>query len=143
MLKKDTESRLDHAMTDDKVGDQISARLISVTPANAGAAAAVLKLLDRSAKMKASIAERLIIGMAGDAAGKAGKEMAKKINGMVDVLAAQAAAASLVAPKAAMGSDPMSKATFECLVHSLASRSAATEFKAAYNAMIVAVQAIV
>jgi hypothetical protein len=143
MLKKDTEFRLDHAMTDVKVGDQVSARLISVTPANAAAAAAVLKLLDRSAKMKASIAERLIIGMAGDAAGKAGKEMGKKINGMVDVLAAQAASASLVASKAAMGSDHMSNATFECLVHSLASRSAAIEFKAAYNKMIDVVQAIV
>lgn len=227
MLSKDTEFRLDHAVTDDKVGDEISARLISTTPASPAAAQAVLDILDTSPKMVASIAERLFVGLAGDDNGAAGRELAKKINGMVDVLKAKADGlevaatfaqfsgqvagmttdvtidadvagvggnitlvadsikdidtlisdwntanpantvtlsagngaqvptanivlsggvdqhdANLAPAKAAMGSEPMSDKTFECLVHALTDRAAAEEFRAAYNAMIVAVQAI-
>ena len=142
MLSKDTSHRLEHAVTDIKVGDEIAARLISVTPADPAAATAVLKILDAGDKMKTSISERLFTGLAGDANGKAGKEMAKKINGMVAVLQAKAASASLTASKTAMGTDLMSSSTFECLIHALASKSAATELRAAYNAMIAAVQAI-
>jgi len=227
MLSQDAAYRLDHAVTDDKVGDEIAARLISSTPANPAAAQAILDILDSSDKMNASIAERLYNGLAGDAEGRAGRELSKKINGMVAVLQAKAdgnevlhfasfigqvagmttsvtinanvagaagnatlvadsiqsvtvlisdwnianpanqltlsagngaqvptanivlsggAAASdsnLAPAKAAMGSEPMSADSFECLVHALGSRPAAEEMKAAYNAMIVAVQAIV
>lgn len=94
MLSKDTAFRLDHAVTDDKVGDEIAARLISATPANQAQAIAVLAILDASDKMQASIAERLYTGLAGDNDGAAGKEMAKKINGMVAVLQAKANGAS-------------------------------------------------
>lgn len=90
MLSQDTAYRLDHAVTDEKVGDEIAARLIDTAPANAGEAQDILDILDLSAKMKSDIAERLYVGLAGDADGRAGKELAKKINGMVDVLKAQA-----------------------------------------------------
>lgn len=90
MLSNDTANRLDHAVTDTKVGDEIAARLISSTPANAGAAQAILDILDTSNKMNASIAERLFTALAGDNNGAAGKELAKKINGMVPVLRAKA-----------------------------------------------------
>lgn len=226
MLSKDTEFRLDHAVTDDKLGDEISARLISVTPADASAAQAVLDLLDET-KNKA-IEERLVIACAGDRQGAAGKELAKKINGMIAVLKAQAngddvaaeaaqfegqvagmttdvtidadvagsagnitltadsvtdidgliAAHNLagdpdeqvtlsagdgsqvptaditlsggsdssdndVAPaKAAMGAEPMSESTRYALEHALTSKAAADEFKAAYDAMVAAVNAI-
>ncbi len=227
MLSKDTSFRLEHAVTDSKVGDEIAARLISVTPASAGAAQAVLNILDTSAKMNASIAERLYDGLAGDAEGRAGKEMAKKINGMVAVLKAKAngsevaavaahftgVVAGLTTPvtitantagsagnvslvadsvktvatlisdwntahpsnqltltsgvgtqvptanipltggsnaadadhapaKAAMGAEPMSADTKDCLKHALGDQKAADELEAAYNAMVAAVQAI-
>jgi hypothetical protein len=90
MLSKDTLFRLEHAVTDSKVGDEIAARLISATPGSPSAAQAVLNILDPSSKMNAQIAERLFVGLAGDANGRAGKELAKKINGMVAVLKAQA-----------------------------------------------------
>lgn len=226
MLSSNTSYRLDHAVTDEKVGDEIAARLISETPANAGEAQDILDILDTSSKMKNEIANRLYTALAGDADGRAGREIAQKINGMVVVLQAQAdgnevphygAFSGLVAglttsvsikadvagaagnitltadsikdvdtlisdwnganpantvtllsgdgsqvptanivlsggaantdgnlapAKAAMGSDHMSDDTFECLVHALADRSAAEEFRDAYNAMVDAVQAI-
>lgn len=227
MLSNDTAYRLDHAVTDDKVGDEIAARLISTTPANPAAAQAVLDILDTSDKMNAQIAERLFTALAGDANGRAGREIAKKINGMVAVLRAKAdgnevaaefaqfvgqvagmttdvtidadvagaagnitlvadsikdidtlisdwnianpantltlsagngaqvptanivlsgganaSDANLVPAKAAMGSDAMSEDTYQCLRHALGSDVAADEFRNAYNAMIVVVQAI-
>ena len=90
MLSQDTSFRLDHAVTDERVGDEIAARLISDTPANASEAQDILDVLDVSSKMAASIAERLYEGLAGDAEGRAGRELARKINGMVTVLQAQA-----------------------------------------------------
>lgn len=90
MLSNDTAFRLDHAVTSEKVGDEIAARLINTTPANASEAQDILDVLDLSAKMEADIAERLFVGLAGDANGRAGRELAQKINGMVDVLKAQA-----------------------------------------------------
>lgn len=227
MLSQDTSYRLDHAVTDDKVGDEIAARLISATPADSAAAQAVLDILDISAKMQKSIDERLFTALAGDANGRAGKELAKKINGMVAVLQAKADGSEIAAEaaqfqgqvagmttdvtidadvagaagnitltadsitdidglivvwnlanpanevtlsagdgsqiptanivlsggsnasdgnlapaKAAMGSDLMSNDTYDCLKHALGDKAAADEFKAAYNAMIAAVQAI-
>ena len=79
MLSSSTEFRLDHMVTDDKIGDEISARLISTTPANAGAAQAVLDLLDISKKTQKSIEERLFTGLAGDGNWASGKEISKKI----------------------------------------------------------------
>lgn len=90
MLSKSTLNRLEHAVTDPKVGDEIAARLINVTPANAAAAIAVLKILDSSDKMALEISQRLFHSLAGDAYGKAGKEITKKINGMIGVLKAKA-----------------------------------------------------
>lgn len=144
MLSKDTAYRLDHAVTDEKVSDEIAARLISQTPADPSEAQAVLDILDSSEKMTMDIAERLYVGLAGDADGRAGKELAKKINGMVKVLKAQANndAIALASALGAMGSEHMSKDTFECLVHALTDRAAAEEFKAAYDSMVDAVQAI-
>lgn len=228
MLSQDTAHRLDHAVTDDKVGDEIAARLIDTTPVNAGAAQAILDILDLSPKMEASIAERLFTGLAGDADGRAGKEIARKVNGMVAVLKAQAngnevaatfaqfsgqvagmttnvtidadvagaagnitliadsiadvdaliatwnganpanavtlsagdgsqvptanivlaggtnaSDADLAPAKAAMGSEIMSSDTYNCLLHALTDEKAALEFRAAYNTMVAAVQAIV
>ncbi len=236
MLSNDTANRLDHAVTDDKVGDEIAARLISETPADASEAQEVLDILDTSAKMNAAIAERLYTGLAGDAEGRAGREIARKINGMVAVLQAQAdgdevegspavaatfvgaiagvtgdvdleadtagedgnsivltgdgikdldtlvsdwntanpantvslnsangadipdaaeemqlaggadevldSDANLAPALAAMGDEPMSDDTYECLKHALGDKRAADEFRAAYDAMVEAVQAI-
>jgi len=55
---------------------------------------------------------------------------------------ADASDANLVPAQAAMGSDKMSDATFERLVIAMASRSAAQEFKDAFDAMIDAAQNI-
>lgn len=236
MLSQDTAYRLDHAVTDDKVGDEIAARLISETPADASEAQDILDILDTSKKMNDSIAERLFTALAGDANGRAGREIVQKINGMVAVLQAQAdgdevagspaVAATFVGPiagvtgdvdleadtagaagnnilltgdgvkdldtlvsdwntanpantvtlnsangadipdaaeemqlsggedavadsdanlapaKAAMGDEPMSDDTYECLKHALGDKRAADEFRAAYDAMVEAVQAI-
>jgi len=143
MLSKETELRLDHMVTDDKIGDEISARLISSTPASGPAAQAVLDLLDISDKTQKSIEERLFTGLAGDGNGANGKEISKKITKMVTVLQAKAAASGLAAAQADMGSELMSDSAFESLVHGLADRSAAKEFRSAYDAMVAAVQAIV
>lgn len=143
MLSQDTANRLDHAVTDDKVGDEIAARLISATPADAAAAQAILDLLDKSEKMNKSIEERLYTGLAGDNNGAAGKELAKKINGMVAIIQAQADEADPAEAQAAMGDEYMSDSAYDCLKHALGSESAAQEMRSAYNAMIDAVQAIV
>ena len=50
--------------------------------------------------------------------------------------------ADIAATQAIMGSTPMSDNTYNILVYGLTSQAAAAEFKAAYNAMITAVQAI-
>jgi hypothetical protein len=42
-----------------------------------------------------------------------------------------------------MGDEPMSDDTYECLKHALGDKAAADEFRAAYDAMVEAVQAIV
>lgn len=226
MLSKNTEYRLDHAVTDDKIGDEISARLISATPADAAEAQAVLDLLDE--RRNKAIEERLIVALAGDRQGAAGRELAKKINGMVAVLKAQAdgdevaataaqfqgqvagmttdvtidadvpgaagnitlvadsvtdidgliaahnagadpdeqvtlsagdgsqvptaditlsggadaSDANIAETQAAMGAEPMSESARYALEHALGSKAAADEFKAAYDAMVAAVQAI-
>ena len=88
MLSKDTDFRLTHAVTDEKIADEIGARLIDTTPANESAAQSVLALLDK--KQNKSIEERLKIALAGDRAGAAGAELAKKLNGMVAVIEALA-----------------------------------------------------
>ncbi len=89
-LSTSTEFRLDHAVTDDQIGDEIAARVeVSSTPGDEAAAQAILDLLDSS--KNASIAERLFTALAGDGNGASGKELAKKINGMVAVLEAKAA----------------------------------------------------
>lgn len=86
-LSKDLEFRLDHAVTDDKIGDEIAARVeVTSTPATANAAQAILDILEES--RNAAITERLTVGLAGD--GSQGRELAKKINGMVAVLKAKA-----------------------------------------------------
>jgi hypothetical protein len=145
MLSKDANYRLDHAVTDDKVGDEIAARLISATPADDAAAQAILNILDTSDKMNKSIAERLYTGLAGDHDGAAGKEISQKLIAMVAVLKAAAAAddAAVVAAQAAMGSESMSASTYDCLKHAMGDEVTATEIRTAYDAMIVAVQAIV
>jgi hypothetical protein len=88
-LSQDTEFRIDHAVTDDKIGDEIAARIeVSSTPADDTEAQAILNLLNSS--RNAAILERLFVALAGDNDGAAGKELAKKINGMVAVLQAKA-----------------------------------------------------
>lgn len=87
MLSKDLVFRLTHAVTDEKIADEIAARLeVSATPANPSEAQDVLDLLDESRSR--AVEERLIIGLAGD--GSQGLELAKKINLMVEVLKAKA-----------------------------------------------------
>lgn len=229
MLSKDTQYRLDHAVTEDKVGDEIAARVaVTSTPATANDAQDILDLLDTSEKMNKAIAERLFVGLSGDGNGAAGRELAKKINGMIAVLQAKAngdedaavaaqfqgqvagmttdvtidadvpgaagnitlvadsvtdidgliAAHNLaadpdeqvtlsagdgsqiptaditlaggedgvdtdIAPaKAAMGSESMSEQYRFSLEHALGSKQAADEFKASYDAMVAAIQAI-
>jgi len=224
-LSKDTEFRLDHAVTDDKIGDEIAARVEATsTPATANDAQAILALLDSS--RNDAVAERLFVGLAGDKNGAAGKEMSKKINGMIAVLEAKAngdetaAVASqftgqvagmttnvtidadvagiagditlvqdgsdidalitawnganigntvtlslgdgsqiptanivlaggadgidtdIATAQAEMGSEEMSESTRNALEHALTDKAAANEFKASYDAMVAAMQAI-
>ena len=141
MLSKDTEFRLDHAVTDERTGDEIAARVeVNSSPATTAAADAVLALLDKD--LSASVAERLTVGLAGD--GRQGRELAKKINGMIAVLEARSAnvPADIVAAKAAMGDEEMSEDARFHLEHALGSKAAADEFKASYDAMVAAIQAI-
>lgn len=89
MLTKNAESRLDHAIAEDQLGDEVAARLVvDSTPADAAAATAILQLLD--SKKNSEIAEWLTVGLAGDGDGESGKEISKKLNGMVSVLQAKA-----------------------------------------------------
>lgn len=88
-LSNDTEFRIDHAVTDEQVGAEIAARLeVSSTPADDTEAQAILDLLDPT--KNSAIEERLIVALAGDGNGAAGREMAKKLNGMISVLQAKA-----------------------------------------------------
>lgn len=88
-LSNDTEFRLDHAVTDEKIGEEIAARVeVSSTPADDTAAQAILDILDPA--KNADIAERLFVALAGDGNGAAGRELAQKINGMIAVLQAKA-----------------------------------------------------
>jgi hypothetical protein len=228
MLSKDTEFRLDHAVTDDKIGDEIAARVeVSSTPADASAAQAILDLLDSS--KNSDVSERLFTALAGDDNGAAGKELSKKINGMMAVLEAKANGDEIAATtatftgqvagmttdvtidadvaglagnvsivgdgstnlsqliilfnllnagntvtltsgsgtqvqdngasidlaggadssdtdiagaKTAMGAEAMSESTRYSLEHALTDKTAANEFKTAYDAMVAAIQAI-
>lgn len=88
MLTKETKLRLVHAVTSEGVASEIENRLISSTPANPAASAAALAGLN--AALDASITERLTVGLAGDDRGAAGREIAKKLTGMVGVLEAHA-----------------------------------------------------
>lgn len=87
MLSRDTEYRLEHALTDQAIADEVAARVeVASTPATANDAQAILALLD--ATLDEAIAERLVVGLAGD--GSQGRELSAKITGMVAVLQAKA-----------------------------------------------------
>lgn len=225
MLSQDTKYRLGTMLTDYSLADQVEARLISDTPADASEAQAVLDTMDSSKAMKDTIAQRMYFDMAGS--GAEGREIARKLNGMVEVLKAQVNAAAAIAAtfsgqvagmttdvdleadtagsagndillefdgvltisdavdawnlanpsntvsvssgddsqvpddgetiqlsggedeknadaaKEAMGDEHMSDELFEALAGVMTERSAAEEFRTAYDAMIDAVQAIV
>jgi hypothetical protein len=155
MLSKDTEFRLDLAMTDDKVGGEIAARVeVTSAPVDAAAAQAILDILDRD--KEASIEERLFVGLAGDGNGSSGKELSKKIVKMADVLekfialdslppldpGIPAAQAALDKAKTDMGAEEMSESARYSLEHSLTSKDAADEFKTSYDAMVAAIQSL-
>lgn len=88
MLSKETKLRLVHAVTSQNVADEIERRLISATPALPANSQAILNSLNES--LNASVSERLVIALAGDDRGAAGRELAQKLNGMVQVLKAHA-----------------------------------------------------
>lgn len=141
MLSKDTEFRLEHAVTDRGLDDEIAARVeISSSPLNTAQANAVLAIIDSS--LNASIEERMRVALAGD--GSQGDEISAKLNGLIAVLEARSAnaPADIIAAKAAMGSEPMSEDARFHLEHALGSKAAADEFKASYDAMVAAIQAI-
>jgi hypothetical protein len=83
MLSKNTEYVLEVALANTKLADEISARLLSVEPANAGAASDALAILDKS--LNKQIEEYLIVALAHR---PSGKEIAQKINSLIDVLEA-------------------------------------------------------
>lgn len=78
MLTKDTKYRLVHAVTSQEVADEIEKRL-AADPADQNEAAALLADLS-----KENLQERLVVALAGD--GSQGRELAKKLNGAVEVL---------------------------------------------------------
>lgn len=82
MLSKDTKYRLLHAVTSQSVADEIEKRLIDVKPADQNASIALLATLN-----KEDLTYRLQVGTASN---RVGAELAKKLNGMVDVLKAHA-----------------------------------------------------
>jgi len=155
MLSKDLDLRLTYAVTDEKIADEIGARLIDTAPADEAEALAILALLNSS--YDSAIEERMIIALAGDGAGAAGREVANKINGLMAVLekfaeldalppadpeepeteeAIEAAEAALASAKmAANAGVKMSASTKYSLIHALADEKAALEFEEAYNAM--------
>lgn len=85
MLSKNTAYVLEVALSNEKVADEIAARLINAVPANAAAAQAILDILDK--KLNKQLEEYLIVALAHR---PSGKEIAQKINGLVAVLEAQA-----------------------------------------------------
>lgn len=85
MISKNTAYVLEVALANDKVADEIAARLISAAPVDANEAQTILDVLDLN--MNKKIEEYLIVAMASRVAGK---ELAKKINGLTAVLQAQA-----------------------------------------------------
>lgn len=139
MLSRDTEFRLEHAVTDRGLDDEIAARVeISSSPTNTAEADAILALLDKS--QNEAISERMRVALAGD--GSQGDEISQKLNAIFAVLEARSAnvPADIVAAKAAMGSEPMSEDTRFHLEHALGSKAAADEFKTSFDAMIEAIQ---
>lgn len=85
MLSKKTEYVLEVALSNAKIADEISARLLSAEPANAGAAASALAILDKSLNKK--IEEFLIVALAHR---PSGKEIADKLNNLIPILEALA-----------------------------------------------------
>lgn len=139
MLSRDTEFRLEHAVTDRGLDDEIAARVeISSSPTNTAEADAILALLDKS--QNEAISERMRVALAGD--GSQGDEISQKLNAIFAVLEARSAnvPADIVAAKATMGSEPMSEDARFHLEHALGSKAAADEFKASFDAMIEAIQ---
>lgn len=99
MLTKFAEFRLDHAIAEDQLGDEVAARLVvDSTPGDAAAAQAILALLDDS--KSSEITEWLTVGLAGDAEGESGRELSQKINGMIGVLQAKANGTEIAAQAA-------------------------------------------
>lgn len=87
-LTPSTQLVLNTALSDYDTGNQIGLRLINSTPASVAAAKAILSTLATDPFTILQIQRFLADGLAGDAQGKAGKEMASAINGMVVVLQA-------------------------------------------------------
>jgi len=88
MISDNTLFRLEHAVTDKALAQEISARLGTGAPADASEAQEALDLLSEA--KNASLLERMVTALAGDGRGAAGRELAGKLNGMIDVLKAQA-----------------------------------------------------
>lgn len=87
MASANLTTRMKHAIANEALSQEILKRAsVTSAPANAAAAQAILATLDESKNEK--IAEYCKVAFAGD--GKVGVEIAKKLNGMVAVLKAQA-----------------------------------------------------
>lgn len=85
MLSQNTAYVLEVAISNAKLADEIAARLIASAPVDAAAAQAVLDILDKN--LNKQIEEYLIVSLAHR---PSGKEIAKKVNGLIAVLEAQA-----------------------------------------------------
>lgn len=66
MLSKKTEIFLDMVVNDDKIGDEVSARLIDTVPTNKFQADAILRILDVDSNMDKELFDRLSHGFPGD-----------------------------------------------------------------------------
>jgi len=135
MLSRFTETRIEHALVDHRLSEELIARLeVSKAPQTAEQAKAILSILEPS---KNKALENQLVYLVGP---DGHKDVVKKVNGMVEVLEAKANGEDLTAAKERMGSNKLDKATKNYVSHTLASQKAAEQFKNHYNNMINIIQ---
>lgn len=142
MINKNEEFVLTVALANRKVASEVVARAIDITPADASAAQAILNIIEDSAKIRKQIEEYMVIALTSR---RHGKEVADKLNLIVDCLQFQAA--DLVGNNTDLNAKqalllPLSKETRERLVIAMANRAIAKSVADKIDVAIAAAAAI-
>lgn len=142
MINQNEEFVLGIALANKKIASEIVARVIDATPADAAAAQAILDVIDSSEKEEKQIEEYLIVALTNR---RLGKEIADKLNLIVDCLEFQAA--DSIANNDALNAKqeellPLSEEAREYLVIAMANRSIAKSVADKIDAAIAAAAAI-